>query len=619
MKTILCTTPIRPYPTTFPPIGSLSILNYLRKNGVDGVEFYNIDGNRPEFDEAVAHIGNARPDVLGISAVVSTAYGYTRDLIREVKAISPDTLVVVGGGLAASAEILLRRAGADICVLGEGEKVMLNLVRRAETTHDVAAFRDIPGLMILDEDGALVNTGYETPLGKDEIYDIDWQDLERSSDIGLFIFDAFDEKGNPWLWFAGDERMHQPHRKGKKIASLPGAKGCVARCTFCHRWDKGIRYIPPNLIAERLEYLIETYNVGFVSIADENFGTDKKWLKEFCETIKRYDILWQVAGMRVNCVDKERLQMMHDAGCATIAMGIESGSARMLQVMEKKVKIENNYDAVTLAQEVGIAVVPELILGMPGECPSTVRETAAFAAYALTLGPDRSPLGLSINYAQALPGTPLYEYGRRTGICGTDLESEEEYLVKVSDTNAANFLLSLNYTNYPDFIRMSWRRQILTHVAAAYMKKFGREHYYKVLMADPNIQPLLKRKKAFGENPVVDRGLDLKRDPSLSDTDEEDLALPGLLELIVKGRFGLLVLMHPRFFDAFRFLIPMHMLVTMVRQQGVGEVARDIIAKLKPSGRKFRFDYKSLRKIVADDVPALPTDSAEMMPLRQGR
>ena len=617
MKTMLVTTPIRPYPTTFPPIGSLSIISYLRRHGAGDVEFYNIDGNRPDYDAVLDHMRTQRPDVLGISAVVSTAYAYTKQLALDVKPLLPETLIVVGGGLAASAEILLKRAGVDMCVLGEGERVMLNVVKRARTTRDPAAFADIPGLMLIDKAGNLVNTGYETPLTREEIYDVDWNDLAKSSDIGLFIFPAFDEKGEASPWFAKDKRTLEPHRRGKRIASLPGAKGCVARCTFCHRWEKGIRYIPPELIARRIEYLIEKYNVGFVSIADENFGTDVRWLTEFCERVKTFDVLWQVAGMRVNCVSRERLQMMHDAGCASIAMGIETGSARMLKVMEKKVDIEDNYNAIRWANEVGIDLTPELIVAMPGESTDTVLETADLMMFAKTLSRDRDPLEMSINYAQALPGTPLYEFARKKGVIGQDMDAEERYLLEISDKNASDLAVSVNFTASPEFIRRTWRQRIIFRVVAHYVRVFGKAHYLKKLTKNSNFIPYLEGEKGAMDNLIVDRSVDLIRKVRLGG---KTYGLPSTWKLLRQRRLWLAMLLHPELFDRIPVILALHSLVKEIRTHGLGATLRDVSSYwLGEKGRLLRIQHDSLRRIVDKHLPALPMDSAEMAPLRRGR
>src|SRR5437588_9544418 len=105
MKIVINTTPIRPVPTTYPPFGSMAVIQSLRGAGYDPY-FYDIDGLRPSFEEVELFFAERRPDVLGISAVVSTAYSYTKRLGRMIRRVSPKTRIVLGGNLAASAEIL---------------------------------------------------------------------------------------------------------------------------------------------------------------------------------------------------------------------------------------------------------------------------------------------------------------------------------------------------------------------------------------------------------------------------------------------------------------------------------------------------------------------------------
>ena len=285
---MIVTTPLRPVPTGYPPMGSLSVINYLRKNGVDDVELYNIDSNRPSYEEALAHIIAAKPRVFGISAVVSTAYAYTKQLSLDVKAALPETLIVVGGNLAASAEILLRKTGTDLCVLGEGEKTFLKIVRQSERASAIHEYKNIPGLALIDANDELINTGYEAPLSSQEIYDVDWRDLEESSDISRYIYDPY-EADQALTWLLNDPRAHQPHRKNKKVVELHAAKGCVARCTFCHRFEKGVRYIPVDVLCQRIKELVDDYDIGYLVVADENFGTDRRWLAAFCKMINSDD------------------------------------------------------------------------------------------------------------------------------------------------------------------------------------------------------------------------------------------------------------------------------------------------------------------------------------------
>ena len=130
MKIVICTTPIRPEPTSYPPFGAMALVQSLRSADYDPF-FYDIDGLRPTFEEVIEYFREQTPEMLGISAVVSTAYAYTKQLVLAIREVSPKTKIVVGGNLAASAEILLRFCKVDVCGIGEGENVIINLARLA--------------------------------------------------------------------------------------------------------------------------------------------------------------------------------------------------------------------------------------------------------------------------------------------------------------------------------------------------------------------------------------------------------------------------------------------------------------------------------------------------------
>ena len=225
MKIVICTTPIRPEPTSYPPFGSIALIQSLRSAGYDPY-FYDIDGLRPSFEEVSEFFKGQAPDVVGISAVVSTAYAYTKRLTSAIKEVSPNTKIVVGGNLAASAEILLRLCDIDVCGIGEGEKVMVHLAKYWEshkTTDDDSQLRKIKGISYLDSDGEVVFTGYDVPIPADDFLSPEWTILEQYSRIENFINDPLSRYD-----FSQDVRTYQPHRRGKMLATALTAKGCVA-------------------------------------------------------------------------------------------------------------------------------------------------------------------------------------------------------------------------------------------------------------------------------------------------------------------------------------------------------------------------------------------------------
>ena len=623
MNILIITVPLREKPSNNIPVGPLSIMKYMRNHGVDGVELYDIDVFRPAFDEAVKNIIDKKPDVLGISGVVSTAYEYTKNLSFAIKEALPNCLIVLGGNMAASAEIALRRTKVDICVNGDGEIPFLEICQRAMETRDPFKYMDIKGLVYLGDDGALVNTGYGDTVPVDEMWDYDLADLEKS--IGTLdrhiplALSGYDSD----IWFRdANVEISSKHRMGNLFV----AKGCVAKCTFCHRWSKGLRHVPVSHLKKRLENLIKNHDVGALNIAAESFGNDKRWLVEFLEMIKPYNLAWRAHGVRSNTFDKEWLVRMSDAGCTGVGFGNETGSAEMLEIMEKKVSLEDNYNSMKWSIEAGMQVGVQLVIGMPGESPKTIKETIKYCQYVTSLTPEQDPNNMSINYAQALPGTPLYEYGRSKGIIGQDIDGEEAYLIRISDRNAHDETTTINFTTYPTLMSRTWRPQITIETNYHFVKKFGLDHYLNGLLSSDSVKgEAIKAKAASGyyANPkrLLEQGVG--DDGQLGS--EDKVTTPNLFKLVLKGRFGAAMLWHPVVFYRLRRFLPLFILIKAMKNEGTAKTlelfSEYVRFKLKSifMSNHFDHDFKSLRKIVEVDIGALPGDNEAMAPLRRGR
>lgn len=586
MKIIICTTPIRPVPTDYPPFGSLAVIQALQSVGYDPI-FYDVDCLRPTFEQVVEYFKNEQPDVVGISAVVSTAYDYTKRLARALREALPNAKIVVGGNLAASSELLLRLCNVDVCVIGEGERVAINLARYFEEhrhADDFSALRRIKGIAYLDENREMIFTGYEIPIPADGFLDPDYSILERYSKISNFINDPLSRHD-----FAQDPRTYQPHRRGKRMGTVLSAKGCVARCTFCHRWDRGYRHFPVEAIIRRIHYLIDRYNVGFIQFGDENFGSDRRKLDELIELLKPLDLLWVVSGVRVRSVDLDLLRRMNESGCVAVYYGMETGSPKMLEVMEKNATLQQNIDAARWTHEAGIYTIYQMVLAMPGETKETVSETTEFLKEVTEFLDEEPYKRLSINYIQALPGTPVYEYARGKGPIGPTLQDEDAYLTLISDTNAADDTKFINFTHYDYLTVQSWARLIQFEVGA---------HYY--------------RKRNC--KPPSPRNL-----PGEGYQNLDDYSRGGYFNL---KRMAY----HPLFF---RLMYPFRHLLAIGWAIGrsfgklpLRQVLMNLLAFAFQSSKKRESfqDYRSLRRVVKDmEPPPVTISEQSMAPLRAGR
>lgn len=602
MKIVICTTPIRPVPTTYPPFGSLAVIQSLQAAGYSP-HFLDIDGQRPRFAEVRKFFEEQQPDVVGISAVVSTAYAYTKRLCLAIREVCPKARIVVGGNLAASAELLLRTCQVDVCVTGEGEIPIVKLAQYFEVhpgKGNPVGLKDVRGLLFLDERGDVVFTGYEHQIPADAMLDPDFAILEQYSRIENYICDPLTRDE-----FAQDPRARQPHRAGQKMSTVVFTKGCVARCTFCHRWDKGFRQLPVEKIIKRIEHLKERYNVGFIKFGDENFGSDRRATDQLLEAITPLDILWSVSGVRCRSVDLDLLQRMKAAGCVSLYYGIESGSQRMLDVMEKNTTVEQNLRAARWTREAGLHTIYQLVLAMPGETEETVAETTDFVKQ-VTQDLDEPPVSrLSINYIQALPGTPVYEHARASGLIGQSLEGEEAYLLRISDINAADDRSFINYTACDEITVQSWKPRILMEATAHYCRRRG-----------------LKARIPTWKIPLAFAALFLPRGwRHVLMGSGGDVANPS--SYAAGGYFNigdLLFDYHPLLYRVHRPLLLAYLCFRAARERSFHRVLEFVSMRLGLKRKPPFADYRSLRKVVNEAVPAPITISEiGMRPLREGR
>ena len=652
-KIIVVTTPIRPEPTQFPPIGSLSIISALKKADFNNTHFYNIDLLRPDYDQVIAHILSEKPEILAISAVVSTAYQYTKKLSLDIKKVLPNITIILGGNLGASAEVLLQKTGIDFVCIGEGEITMVDFVNCWLETNCKADFENVNGLAFLNDDGNLIITPYAKSLEAHQVYDIDWSILEDLNHMKFFVRPSEDSDLLD-ITFSNHLKSTELQERAKTGVVLIASKGCVAKCTFCHRWDPGIRYIPVPILMKRVDYFIDKYNVGFIDFGDENFGSDHKWLAEFLKEIKKRDLIWRTSGIRVSTISLEWVKRMKDANCTSMYFGMESGSQRMLDVMGKVTTVEQNKNVVKWLPANGIDTCLQLILGMPGETPETIEETKEFANFYAQNSKKTDPNKLGLNFAQALPGTPLYEYARRKGLIGQSIEDEEKYLLQISDRDARDGETSINFTDFPRLLLDKWYFDLQNETRIAYIKKWGIQSYYDVIGETYGVQVLRKLqeisiKRDSGYFGYPQRAMEQIRAIKKSSSHQSgpvkdpDDGIPGsekfgssnivdqfslLFLFFQKDMINYIPIFYPRFFGKIRSLSVVISLMNSIKKYGVKYSVKVLLEyltwkisemfsliKIQPMA-----DYISLRRVVNKNLlPNISTDNPSMAKLRKGR
>jgi len=470
MKTIICRVPVRDYPTGYPPFGAMAITKVLRKHGFYA-DLYDIDYARPSFDEIREKLIQERPDVIGVSAVTATSYKFTKELCHVIREILPHAVIIVGGGLAWNSEVLLKYCNVDYCVIGEGIVTIIELMGNLQKYNCVipdSVAMTIKGIAFKGVSGKIFFTNFREQVNINEIEMDDFSLI----DINHFIYNPLkNQRDAGWLLFDKDKRSFEPHRVDKKLVTLYTSKGCVNRCTFCHRMEKGIRIKSVQRVIEEIQNVKEKYNVGFIFFGDEDFGASKQWVYEFAKAVKPLDVLYAIQGMRVDHVNPEILLLLRESGCIAVFYGTESGSQKMLDVMEKHVALQENLEVLKWTYNANLLTTIQLVLGMPGETDDTIEETIDFLKLATQYLPDINDIRLSIKYILCCPNTPLYEYAQLKGFIGKDLQDEERYLLNISHSDPDPYNPGfINFTEADYYTLTGWARKISWAVRTHYIK-----------------------------------------------------------------------------------------------------------------------------------------------------
>lgn len=429
-------------------IGIVALIKAMEAHGYsrDNYDYYDVDTLLPTDEDLIEYFGRVKPMVVGLSAVVSTSYMQVKRIAEIVRRVCPDCWIVVGGNLSASANVVIAKTEVDLCVYGDGEVPwvsFLDYVRSVGRKWDWQRLEKIPGLVYVDHDGELNFTGHPPKNSIQKLvlpdYDILEMGLQGQSEKLACYFGT----GSGDSFGSVDPRSFEPGRRPNS-AFLPTSKGCVAKCTFCQRTFKGYRTAELEELEEHIQMLQEKFDVGFLSFADENFGSDREFAREVAKLMKKYDILWSGGGTRVSSIKPDDVRFFKEHNCLGFIFGIESGSPTMLDVMEKRFNVDTIWKTLEVCIELNMNTPLNFLTGMPGETEQTAIETGRFVgeiAHKLGIHPKDS--SISVAYAMPFPGTPLYEYAQQVGLIGTSIEDEEDFLIRIGRGRVNKF----NYLN----------------------------------------------------------------------------------------------------------------------------------------------------------------------------
>jgi len=394
------------------PQGMAYIAAVLKRSGHD-VEIYNQDIHHYPDEHLTRYLDSHRFDAVGLSFVAGY-YQYRKALTisEAINRSSQRPLYILGGhGPAPEPEFFLKKTGADVIVMGEGEDTVIELM------DAVGAGRSLDGVLGIAyrENGRCV-VNERRPL----IQDIDAIPFPAYE---MFPMETY-------------RLLRLPHcTNGDFIIPILSGRGCTFRCNFCYRMDEGFRPRSSESIVEEIKMLKKNYGITYIAFADELLMSSKKRTIEICEAFLKEDlrIKWDCNG-RLNYTTKEVLDVMKQAGCVYINYGIEAFDDEILKVMKKGLTTRQIVRGIEATLEAGITPASNIIFGNIGENRQTLQKGLEFL---LQYHAEDAEMR-TIRPVTPYPGSDLYYYAIEQGLL-KDCRDFYENKHLNSDLLAVNF------------------------------------------------------------------------------------------------------------------------------------------------------------------------------------
>ena len=372
-----------------PPLGLLYVAAYLQQHTDHEVVVLDTQAEKLDYQQLEQRLAELNADIVGISVVTYLLYD-AYQVAQLAKKVNPDVHVNMGGPhLSIYPRETLGLDAVDSVTVGDGEHSFTHLVEQL----------------------ASGKTGFEIP----GVF-LKAQVAQASFSPDFFIKDL-DSLPLPARQLIDKRLYTSVFTSGVLGTTIITSRGCPNRCIFCQLSQNKLRLRSITNVVDEIEQCLQD-GIREIDIYDDTFNITVERVIEFCEEILRrgLDFSWSFRA-RVNKVSLEMLKLAKQAGCIRIQYGVESGSSKILEIMQKHITLEQVEEAFRLTRQAGITAFAYFMLGAPGEGAAETEQTMRFVR---KIKPDF----VSFSVTTPWPGTTMYSQGLEKGIYSHDYWAE---------------------------------------------------------------------------------------------------------------------------------------------------------------------------------------------------
>jgi p-methyltransferase len=342
-----------------------------RKFDVEIINFCNVE--KELFEELLRH----NPTAVAITTTYYVSDAPVVELIRYVRKISPDTIIILGGPFihniclssadSMTEDYIFEKMGADIYINSfQGELTLARTLAELRKGKE-RRLLDVPNLTFRPD---LQRETARESLERSGCQKAQYQQFIRTS---LELEDN-DLNTNCIDWSLFPISFYTP------TAFMRTARGCPFECAFCNFPSMAgkLTYSSLDIIEKEMKQLSKA-GVRYLIFIDDSFNVPLSRFKEILRMMISCNFKFQwFSYFKCSHADDETFDLMQKSGCRGVFLGIESGDQEMLDNMNKKVKVEQYKTGIRKLHECGIFTFVSIIIGFPGETEKSVQNTITF-------------------------------------------------------------------------------------------------------------------------------------------------------------------------------------------------------------------------------------------------
>jgi len=361
------------------PLGLLYLSAWLDKKGFPNSVY---DPTFRNIDDLKQHLDIQKPEIIAIYSTLMTKLNVLKILahIRHFKDQKSVKVIVGGPDTRHNADSYLEY-GADVIIPGEGEQALAETVK-CFAGENYYGLQKINGIIFKNKEGKVIKTTDRTFLSPEE-----WLFPSRES---------IDQSAYLKSW----KETH-----GYSSMTISTMRGCPYACYWCSKsvFGNSYRRRSPALVVAEMMLIKKTYNPDQLWFTDDVFTISQQWLRQFNDELIKNNILISYECIsRSDCLDDEILGILKNTGCKKLWIGAESGSQKVIDLMNRKIDVEQTISVIKQARNKGIDTGTFLMLGYPGEKKNDIFGTASYLKRAC-------PEEVTIAMAYPIKGTRFYK------------------------------------------------------------------------------------------------------------------------------------------------------------------------------------------------------------------